>query len=56
MDAIEQSCIDVCYHMKGGLTLNEAWSISHMQRNKIITYVNKIYKDQAEAASGKKHM
>lgn len=44
MDSIEHSCIEVCYHMNGGLTFNEAWSLSSAQRNKIVTYINKMNK------------
>ncbi len=39
-----------------GVTWNEAWGMSPRQRNKIVEYINKIYKDQEEAYSGKKSM
>jgi len=55
MDAIEQGCIELCYHMKG-VTWNEAWGMSPRQRNKMITYINKIYKEREEAQTGKKSM
>ena len=55
MDTIEQGCIELCYHMKG-VTWNEAWGMSPTQRVKIIKYVNKVYKEQDEAYSGKKSM
>lgn len=54
-DKIEESCIQVCYHMKG-VTWNEVWGMSPDQRGKIIEYVNKIYKQREEAMTGKKTM
>jgi hypothetical protein len=39
-----------------GVTWNEAWGMSPVQRNKIVEYVNKIYKEQEEAQTGKKSM
>jgi len=52
---IEKSCIDICFHMKG-VTFNEAWGMSPHQRSTIVQYINQVYKDRAEAASGKKSM
>lgn len=53
-DNIEQSCIELVYHMGGGLTLNEAWTLSAMQRNKITKYINRMYKEREEQLTGKK--
>jgi len=39
-----------------GVTWNEAWGMSPKQRNKIVGYINKIYKDREEAQTGKKSM
>jgi len=55
MDRIETSCTELVFHMNG-ITLNEAWTLSPLQRNKMVAFLNKIYKDRAEAASGKKNM
>lgn len=52
---VEQSCIELCYHMKG-VTFNEAWGMSPLQRNKIVSYINKVYKEQEEAYTGKKSL
>ena len=42
---IEDSIISICYHMKGGVTWEEAWGMSSLQRNAIVDYVNKMNKD-----------
>lgn len=55
MDDIEDGCIELCFHMKG-VTYNEAWGMSPRQRNKIIAYINKVYREREEAQSGKQSM
>ena len=45
MDAVENSCTELVFHMNG-ITLNEAWTLSPLQRNKMITYINKVYKER----------
>lgn len=55
MDDIEESCIALCYHMKG-VTWNEVWGMSPLQRNKMVVYINKMNKEQEEAYSGKKSL
>lgn len=42
--------------MKGGVTWTEAWTMSPMQRNKIIEYINKITRAEEEAITGKKQL
>jgi hypothetical protein len=39
-----------------GVTWNEVWGMSPTQRNKIVQYLNKVYKAREEAMSGKKTM
>ncbi len=40
--------------MKGGVTWTEAWTMSPLQRNKVIEYINKIIQAEEEAITGKK--
>ena len=42
--------------MKGGVTFNDAWGMSPQQRNRIIKFVNKIYKERSEQMTGKKQL
>ena len=42
---IENSLISICYHMRGGVTWEEAWGMSSIQRNAVIDYVNEMNKD-----------
>jgi hypothetical protein len=32
---------DICFWMKGGITWNEAWALSHLDRSKIINTIEK---------------
>ena len=42
---IENSIISICYHMRGGVTWEEAWGMSSIQRNAVVDYVNEMNKD-----------
>lgn len=42
---IEDSIISICYHMRGGVTWEEAWGMSSIQRNAVVDYVNEMNKD-----------
>lgn len=42
--------------MKGGISWLEAWSMSPLQRNKIVEYINKIMQAQEEQMTGKKQL
>jgi len=42
---IESSIISICYHMKGGVSWEEAWGMSSIQRNAVVDYVNEMNKD-----------
>lgn len=55
-EAIEQSVIELVYHMKGGITWTEAWEISPEDRNRIIKYINKVYETQESVITGKQKM
>lgn len=39
-----------------GVTWNEVWGMSPEQRNKIVKYLNKVYKEREEAMTGKRTM
>ena len=54
-NTIEETCMDICFHMKG-VSWNEAWGMSAEQRSGIIKYVNKVYQEREEAQTGKKSM
>ena len=43
---IEDSIISICYHMRGGVTWEEAWGMSSIQRNAVVDYVNEQNKDK----------
>lgn len=55
-EKIEENIIEICYHMKGGISWLEAWSMSPLQRNKIVEYINKIMQAQEEQMTGKKQL
>lgn len=55
-ETIEQSIIELVYHMKGGITLFEAYVMSPEDRNKAIKYINKVYEIQEAALSGKQKL
>jgi len=42
--------------MRGGITWQEAWTISAETRNRIINYVNDQYEAEYQAATGRGHM
>ena len=54
-DSIEKQCMEVAFHMKG-VTWNEVWGMSPEQRGKLISFVNKIYKEREEAQTGTTQM
>ena len=37
---IEQQIIDICYHMKGGISWESGWMLSHSERERIISSIN----------------
>lgn len=39
-----------------GVSWNEVWGMSPMQRNKIVGFLNNVYKKREEAMTGKKTM
>jgi len=47
-EAIHSQITDICYYMRGGITWNEAWSLSYSDREKLITSIGK----KLKAASG----
>lgn len=51
-DAIESQITDICYHMNGGVTWNEAWQMSHASRDKVIKNISK----KLEKMSGKEYL
>lgn len=44
-ERIERTIIEICYYMKGGVTWEEAWGMSCLQRHAVIDFVNEINKD-----------
>ena len=43
-ERIERTIIEICFHMNGGVTWEEAWGMSCTQRHAVIDYVNKMNK------------
>lgn len=54
-DSIEEQCVEICFHMNG-VTWNDVWGMSPLQRVKIIKYVNKINKEREEQRTGQTQM
>lgn len=48
--------MDICYHMKGGVTRHEAIMMSGLQRKQHISYISKILKEKAQAMTGQEFM
>jgi len=40
ISAIENQLVDICFHMKGGIPWDIAWTLSHADRERIIKSVN----------------
>lgn len=38
--AIQNQIGDLCYHMNGGITWNEAWGLSYSDRNNLVKNLN----------------
>lgn len=47
VDQIRDQIIDICFHMQGGVTWEEGWSLSFSDREKIIKSVNKKLKQMS---------
>jgi len=53
---IKSSIIDVCYHMRGGVTRQEAMMMSPAERIEHIEYISNVYKEKAAAMTGQESM
>lgn len=47
VEAVENQIIDICYWMKGGITLNEGWALPHYRRQLIVTSLNEKIRKQS---------
>lgn len=46
-EKIFEQITDIAYHMKGGVTWDQAWALSHLERKHIIKIVNKKMKQMS---------
>lgn len=44
---LQDQIVDICYFMKGGITWNEAWSLSFSDRERIVKILNKRHKEES---------
>jgi hypothetical protein len=54
--ALEESLVEICFHMKGGVTWEEAWAMAPKHREMIVNYVSENYKKEREAITGRKEL
>lgn len=44
-ERIKKKIFEICIWMRGGITLNEAWGMSALDRNMVIETINKFNKE-----------
>jgi len=48
-ESVEHQIFMICYAMKGGVTWNDAWGMSPLQRNNVIKWINEVIEKKQEA-------